>query len=516
MITTLSMLLSFVCGIAEYSEASDIVFFGIVLSCLSIVLGIIFGKFFIGLIVTFIPTAIIGIIGFYKLRIAGVPFSFADFYLIGQSLNIAKLNKDSISFTPMVGLIAICAIASCVLFYFADKKLGFSKKSIKAKLISAVAFILVFVIVQPFTPAYGSMLNLWVEAMPKLGLFEEEIDTAELLANISDETVVPYEKKPNVIMILSESFFDVTKLAGVNYASDPVKEFHDLQKESIYGKFYTRTLGYGTCDIEMEILTGMNTSYLGKDLHLSEMDLNTLALNDSVPKLYKNDGYETVYIHSFNDQIYNRSRFLPTVGFNNIYFSGDLNELLYPEFNLTKSEYYYQLSVDYLEKEYYSDMLIADSVIKVCENTDDPVFCFAATMANHTPFGADKYYEYDYEFTTDVELNEEAIASINPLTQGVANASKMLGQLTDYFRESEEPTIIIFFGDHKPNIPISNDSNLYMELGLINSTINRWTDEEKEVMLSTDYLIWANDAAYLDAEQGTKKDETVNFMGLDI
>lgn len=79
----------------------------------------------------------------------------------------------------------------------------------------------------------------WIEALP-------ETETGE---------------KPSVIFVLGESFFDVTGLPGVEYAGDPVADFHRVCAEGVSGKFYTHTLGYGTENIELEILTGINTRF---------------------------------------------------------------------------------------------------------------------------------------------------------------------------------------------------------------------------------------------------------------
>ncbi len=67
----------------------------------------------------------------------------------------------------------------------------------------------------------------------------------------------------------------------------------------------------------------------------------------------------------------------------------------------------------------------------------------------------------------------------------------MLQGLTEYFQEREEPVVLVFFGDHLPNL---GDNYLcYRELGM-----EIGQGEEPKTVLKTyesPYVIWANPAA---------------------
>ena len=84
----------------------------------------------------------------------------------------------------------------------------------------------------------------------------------DVLAQI-DELTADYAagegsgEAPNVIMVLSESFYDLTRLPDLTYERDPLENFHALESESISGTFHSHYLGYGTGYLEMSMLQGI-------------------------------------------------------------------------------------------------------------------------------------------------------------------------------------------------------------------------------------------------------------------
>jgi len=65
-----------------------------------------------------------------------------------------------------------------------------------------------------------------------------------------------------------------------------------------------------------------------------------------------------------------------------------------------------------------------------------------------------------------------------------------LSQVVDALRQSEEPVVLVLFGDHKPWL--GNGNQLYHDLGI---NLSMDTTEGFYNYWSTRYLIWANDAA---------------------
>ena len=153
--------------------------------------------------------------------------------------------------------------------------------------------------------------------------------------------------------------------------------------------------------------------------------------------------------------------------------------------------------------EFYSDDYMADLLISLYEKetADSPVFLYAASMENH-PFTS--------------SLNEEAQGCLNAYTQGCANASKSLGKLIDYFSNVSEPTLIVFFGDHRAGLPLDESGTVYSALGMCSEEkSSSWSAETIAELYSTNYLIWSNDESLLPGEPGSTKDTSSAYLGLD-
>jgi len=141
-------------------------------------------------------------------------------------------------------------------------------------------------------------------------------------------------------------------------------------------------------------------------------------------------------------------------------------------------------------------------------------FLYGITMENHQPFDAKKF---GYECQIGVEcgkLNRDNMFILKVMLEGITRADQALGWLTDTLRESDEPTVVVFFGDHRPNLFMIDGETVYTKLGLCpeNDTLH-WTAEQINDLYSTDYLIWANDAALLQGQAGTKKESSITAIG---
>ena len=60
--------------------------------------------------------------------------------------------------------------------------------------------------------------------------------------------------KPNVIVILSEAFWDPTIIPGAKFSKDPIPFFHKLQKSGTSGTMLSPQYGGGTANVEFEVL----------------------------------------------------------------------------------------------------------------------------------------------------------------------------------------------------------------------------------------------------------------------
>jgi hypothetical protein len=102
------------------------------------------------------------------------------------------------------------------------------------------------------------------------------------------------------------------------------------------------------------------------------------------------------------------------------------------------------------------------------------------------------------------------------LSQGVSDASAALGKLVDYFRTCDEPTVIVFYGDHRAGLGLSEGGTVYSALGMVSADQSQWSLEDVASLYSTNYLIWSNDPDYLPGEPGSTADTSCNYLGVTL
>ena len=492
-----------------------------------------------GAILTAVAPTIMVFSSYFKALITSVPLTVQDFLLLGQLGDITQLNASSLHFSPLslggILFLVLWLVAVCLLLYPVRLERKVSLWA-GAGCVAAVALVygvaanpLIFAprgvsIDQKLSQATvnretGVLLGLWRGALNQVYMALHEGDTspeeleraaqqaAELASQEADATV---ETQPNVILILSESFFDVTRLPGVTFDGDPLETFHSLQQEGVSGTFYTRSLGYGTCNIELEILTGMNTGLLwGEDLY--NMDPQVFSRLPSVPSVLRDSGYSTRMVHMYDDSIYKRTPMFEAMGFEETYFQDDF-AAIDPQ---AGDEAYLEAQ---REGSFYSDAYLSQLLMDLYEDGkgEGPQFLYGISMENHAPYDKEKYDAQELTVAFQSDLKGQAQEMLQAVVQGTHDASEALGQLADYFRDQEEPTVIVFFGDHRPGVGLTDGGTVYSKLGLCSSDYSRWSTQEMKELYSTDYLIWSNDPDYLPGQPGDQVDRGSNYLGVDL
>ena len=494
------------------------------------------GNFIVG-----VPSLLLAFVNYFKEMITSTPLTIGDFTLIDRLGNIAGMTRSALTLTRN-SLLAIMGAALWLLaaWFFSRPLRVRWRWSLLGAPVSALAFFLLFwvgadpVVFSPLgmdssvaasqavvNQACGVPLGLWRSVYKsatrnvKAGYTLEYMqDVAARTENFAGGAAAPPERKqPNIIMILSESFFDVTTLPNVTYEADPVAEFHAMQKEGVSGAFYTRSLGGGTCNVEMEVMTGMNTSLLSNE-DLYSLDPAVFFSIPAVPALLRGSGYYTSMTHTFDDSIYHRAGVFPCLGFDDLYFSGDFARIYPPA---AQAPDYWDYMFTRISGQYYSDDLMADALIVEYETESarrgGPLFLYAVTMEGHEPYTADKYGESELTVHPESGLTGEAAEQLLQYSQANANASAALGKLADYFRDREEPTVIIFYGDHRPGLGLNGGGTVYSQLGMVPADKGQWSLEDIARLRTTQYLIWSNDPDCLPGAPGSVLDTSSNYLG---
>lgn len=264
----------------------------------------------------------------------------------------------------------------------------------------------------------------------------------------------------------------------MNPAIDVMPFIDSLEENTIEGSLYVGVIGGGTCNTEFEALTGNTLAFLSPGAYPYTENVTEPLF--SLAKYFKDLGYSTDAFHPNNAQNWNRSTVYPNLGFDAFHSIDDF-EAFGDVVDL------HDLPAD------INDYLYMESVDE--ENREHPRFLFDVTMQNHA----------GYERWLDVEKAESVAENGSDLyvdTQVYLSLIKAsddeIKQLVETYQDSDEPTMIIFFGDHQPSLPnIAYEeiyTDLYSQLDIYKSKFFIWTNydssEWHNAGLSANYLPW--------------------------
>ncbi|WP_192929651.1 LTA synthase family protein [Alkaliphilus serpentinus] len=291
--------------------------------------------------------------------------------------------------------------------------------------------------------------------------------TQEALNN-NDDVAVHNEKDPNLIIIMNEAFWDPTVMENLSFSSDPIPVFRKLHDEYTSGWIRSPQYGGGTSNIEFEVMTGNSMHHLPSGAMAFQQYLGKPTM--SLASILKAQGYESIGIHSYEGWFWNRIQSYKNLGFD----------------KFISKEYFTDLKHDGW---YIADEVVTDMIIDEIEENDKPSFVYAVTMQNHGPYNQVRYPENKIKVENDISNESKVI--LETYLQGLSAADRSLEKLTNYLSKSDEPTIVVFFGDHLPML--GYNYSVFTEAGYIKSAEpSEWTYEESLNMERVPILVWAN------------------------
>ena len=154
---------------------------------------------------------------------------------------------------------------------------------------------------------------------------KETIDV--ILKNTKETTASGQTVKPNVIFVLSEAFWDITKIPGITFEKDPLANFHALAKESTSGNLLSPTYGGRTEWVEFEALTGNMVKFLPFGSMPYEQYVKKPI--PSIPSEFKKNGYDTLALHTYEKTFFDRYKAYPLLGFDTFLGVEDLKDPKY-------------------------------------------------------------------------------------------------------------------------------------------------------------------------------------------
>lgn len=266
----------------------------------------------------------------------------------------------------------------------------------------------------------------------------------------------------NVIVIMNESLSDLTETFGLETNQDPMPFIHSLTENTIKGTAYASVFGGTTANSEYEFLTGNTTAFLPAGtvpyhLYVKEGSESLVAQMNAL-------GYTSVAMHPYYSSGWNRVAVYGDLGFDRWLFLDDF----------TDRETY---------RGYVTDRSNYENLIRLYEEKDEgePLFLFNVTMQNHSG--------YSVPWTTlprEVWLTgamKGRFSTVDQYLSLVYQSDRAFEYLVDYFSRVEEPTMILMYGDHQPQVA----TNFYTEL--LGSSPTAAQAQKKQAV---PFVLWAN------------------------
>lgn len=269
-------------------------------------------------------------------------------------------------------------------------------------------------------------------------------------------------KKPNIVVIMSESYADFGILGDGLRTNQPVSPFIDsLTENTVKGYALTSIFGGVTANAEFEFLTGNTMAFLPEGSVPYQQYLHSDCF--SLARVLENQGYTSFATHPYFSSGWSRTTVYPYFGFSDFTFVED-----YPQ-------------QDYV-RDYISDREMYDYVMSALENKDDsPMFLFGITMQNH----GDYIYTGDnYEQTVFLQDYEMEHPMAEQYLSLLLETDKATEGFLNRLEELEEDTLVLFFGDHFPHV----EGNFFRDVhGGDFETL-----EEQMLQYTIPFFIWAN------------------------
>ncbi|MED1114331.1 LTA synthase family protein [Bacillus paramycoides] len=455
------------------------------------------GKIFLSVILTSCTLVILGIVNHLKLIFRGDPLYPSDFTQIGHMQSVIPMVMDYFSWGYI--LLVIVSVVACILVGMYVRKYI---QNVKVHAGVRVLFIIgsVFVLY-----AYGNFTNTFMNKwFQKSGIefvlwnqnenyasngfvlgFISNLDTTvmekpedyskENMLQIAKDIKKQYssnigaqkqKEKPNIIFVMSESFWDPTKLTNLSFSEDPLPNLHHYIESFPGGQTISPAFGGNTANVEFEALTSYSMSLLKPgSIPYQQVVTNKVEI-PSITRTLKKEGYYTSAIHSFGRSFFKRDDVYKVLGFD--------------KFNAQDTMENVEVDGDYI-----SDLSMSKEIIAELEKQKKPTFVHAVTMQNHFPFTEGRFGENQIEIS-GLE-NEESKAELETYTEGLRRSDEALQYLIEQLDNLDRPTLLVFFGDHLPSL--GTNKSLYKETGYIT---NEKTPSERLAMAQTPLLMYAN------------------------
>ncbi|ANU43242.1 LTA synthase family protein [Bifidobacterium animalis] len=290
--------------------------------------------------------------------------------------------------------------------------------------------------------------------------------------NLTDNTV---------IMVLSESFSDPTRVPNVQFDTDPMSNIRSLKSTTTSGLMLSPGYGGGTANIEFQQMTGLSLTNFSDSLLVPYQQLVA-----SRPQFYSfnqiwnqqcGETYSTscsVGFHPFTQTFYLRNVNYKKFGFSHLYTRDSRPAIKYgTEYRGPNGQV-----ANTSDEEAYRN--VVEEVRSRSEANKPAQYIQLITMQNHSPYNDIYGDANEFRFANKTEgVPEEEAHTIAIYAKGVQRTDQATADFLTQLDQIDKPITVVFYGDHLPGIYNTANSNKQNALTLH----------------ETDYFIWSNKAS---------------------
>ena len=463
---------------------TTIVFFALLLTCLDALLG----RAHLALLVTAPLVLGVAFISKQKAYYLGDPLYPTDFLYGAQIIELLPLLVRERPWTAVaivVGALAAAALLTAAWIFWRRRGPSLSWRERGLRLALALPVLAFFVSIMDYSNfswardrlqivpmmwdqkenyAFNGFMFAFALNLPMANVNAPAGYSADAIQQVRTPisiATVPSEK-PDIIIVMSESFWDPTRLPGVKITPDPIENVRKLSS----GQMFSPEFGGMTANVEFEALTGFSNAFLPYGSIPYQQ-----YVRDKIPSLatFLNDeGYQTRAIHPFTKWFWNRGAVYDAFGFDKFMSEEDMPTLG-------------------KRGPLVSDAALTEEIIRQADGSRDPFFFFAVTLQSHGPYEPYRYTDTTHKVET--AASPWTRESILTYSEGASDADKGLQRLIDWAKKRKRPTVIAFFGDHLPPL-----GPVYVDTGFMKEPVAPRKGPLAEMSLhhETPLVIWSN------------------------
>lgn len=284
---------------------------------------------------------------------------------------------------------------------------------------------------------------------------KETIDTVSSGGEIvKNETGLKDNKKPNIIFVQLESYFDVAEAEFFTTSEDASPNLRKMYEKYSSGYFKVPSVGAGTANTEFEVLTGMNLRYFGPGEYPYKTVLKERQ-SESAASALSALGYGTHALHNNGGNFYSRAKVFDNIGFDS-YTSKEFMNIL-----------------QFTENGWAKDDILVQHIMESMDTTRQQDFVFCVSLQGHGDYPEEKVIEnpkIKVEGIEDEALKNKWEYYVNQ----VYEMDRFAGNLVEAVKNRGEPSVIVFYGDHLPTLGLKAE------------------DLKGRYLYNTNYVIWDN------------------------